>query len=103
MTTDTQSKTNALAAAALLERWADAVPMWDPAAGERWDGFAERRYKAEQLLERQLRKLPGCELSIDAAGAQVDLTLAGIHVPRQSCLANACRAWAAEIRRRVGH
>jgi hypothetical protein len=101
VTTDTQSKTNALAAAALLERWADAVPMWDPAAGERWDAYTERRYAAEQTLERRLRNLPGCQLTLDAAGAQVDLTLAGIHVPRQNCLANACRAWAAEIRRRV--
>jgi len=92
---------NALAAAALLERWADAVPMWDAAAGERWDAFTERRYLAEQDLERRLRKLPGCELLIDAPGSSVDLTLSGIRVPRQNCLANACRAWASEIRRRV--
>ena len=97
----TDHNANAMAAAALLERWADAVPMWDPSRGERWDAYTERRYQAEQVLERRLRKLPGCELSIDAAGAHVDLTLAGIHVARQNCLANACRAWAAEIRRRV--
>src|SRR5689334_4105665 len=58
--TDTQ--TQALAAAALLERWADAIPMWDPEAGERWDGFADRRYQAELTLERRLRQLPGCRL-----------------------------------------
>ena len=92
---------NALAAAALLEHWAEAVPMWDPGAGERWDAFTERRYRAELALERRLRKLPGCELTLDAAGAHVDLTLADIHVRRRNCLANACRAWAAEIRRRV--
>ena len=98
---DTNNDANALAAAALLERWADAVPMWDSSKGERWEAFAERRYEAEQALEQRLRKLPGCGLSMDAAGAHVDLTLAGIHVPRRNCLANACRAWAAEIRQRV--
>ena len=98
----TESKTNALAAAALLERWADAVPMWDSSSGERWDSYVDRRYEAERILEKRLRKLPGCELGIDAAGAHLDLTLAGIHVPRQNCLANACRAWAAEVRRRAG-
>ena len=97
----TESKTNALAAAALLERWADAVPMWDSSSGERWDAFTQRRYAAEQDLEKRLRKLPGCVLTIDAGGSHVDLTLSRIHVPRQNCLANACRAWAAEVRRRV--
>ena len=98
----TDTNANALAAAALLERWANAVPMWDPSKDERWDAFTQRRYAAEQDLERRLRKLPGCELTLDAGGTHVDLTLAGIHVPRQNCLANACRAWASEIRRRVG-
>ncbi len=101
--TNTDNRAQALAAAALLERWAEAVPMWDPSAGERWDHFAERRHEAEQVLERRLRKLPGCELRLDAAGADVDLTLAGIRVPRQNCLSNACRAWAAEVRRRAAH
>ena len=102
MTAGSDTKAQALAAADLLERWADAVPMWDPGSGEHWDTFAERRYQAELALERRLRKLPGCELLIDAAGAHVDLTLAGIHVRRQNCLANACRDWAAEVRRRAG-
>ena len=102
MTAGTDNKAQALAAAALLERWADAVPMWNPASDERWEAFTDRRYEAELALERRLHKLPGCELLIDAAGAHVDLTLAGIHVRRQNCLANACRAWASEVRRRAG-
>src|SRR5690349_4259415 len=97
----TTTKTNALTAADLLERWADAVPNWDPRRGETWDNFADRRFEAEQALERRLRKLPGCELKLDAAGSHADLTLAGIRVRRQNCLANACRAWASEIRRRA--
>ena len=99
----TDTKAPAMAAAALLERWAGTVPLWDPASGERWDSYADRRFEAEKALERQLRNLPGCSLSLDSAGSQVSLTLAGIRVPRQNCLANACYAWAAEIRRRTGH
>lgn len=102
MTVGTDNIAKALAAAALLERWADTVPMWDPSKGERWDAYTDRRYEAELALERRLLQLPGCELLLDAAGSHVDLTLAGIHVRRRNCLANACRAWAAEIRRRVG-
>jgi hypothetical protein len=101
VTAATDQQTQAMAAAALLERWADMVPMWDPSSGERWDSHANRRYEAEKALERRLRNLPGCVLSLDSAGSEVDLTLAGIRVPRQNCLANACRAWAAEIRRRA--
>jgi len=97
----TDTKAKALAAAALLERWADAVPTWAPDAGETWNQFAERRYRAEQVLEERLRRLPTCELALDATGSHVDLVLAGVRVPRQNCLANACRAWASEIRRRT--
>ena len=101
MTAGPDQKAQALAAAALLERWAGAVPVWDPSAGERWDSYADRRFEAEKALERRLRNLPGCALAMDSAGSQVDLTLAGLRVPRQNCLAKACYAWAAEMRRRA--
>lgn len=103
MTAASDQTTQAMAAAALLERWADMVPVWDPSSGERWDSYADRRYEAEKVLERRLRHLPGCVLFLDASGINVDLTLAGLRVPRQNCLANACRAWAGEIRRRAAH
>lgn len=102
MTAGTDQKAQALAAAALLERWADAVPMWAPGAGERWDAFADRRYEAEKALEERLRKLPGCQLRLDFGSNIVDLALAGIRVRSHACLAGACRAWAAEVRRRAG-
>jgi hypothetical protein len=92
-------KADALAVAALLERWADEIPRWDVVAGERWDAFAERRYIAERTLKERLRRLPGCVLQVDDAGTQVDLMLAGIRAKSRICLQEACQVWAAEVRR----
>jgi len=77
----TETKARALATATLLERWADRVPVWDPSSGERWDSYADRRH----ALDARLRKLPDCQLTLAAAKSDVDLTLAGVRVPRQNC------------------
>jgi hypothetical protein len=100
VTVEMDNKADALAVAALLERWADEIPRWDASKGERWDEFADRRYQAERVLKERLRRLPTCILRTDDACAHVELMLAGIKVSSQACLEKGCRAWAAEMKRR---
>jgi hypothetical protein len=76
--------------------------MWTAGWNEPWYEFSERRYEAEKALEAKLRRLPSCELRIDPQGTVVELSLGGIRVISRACLAGACRAWAAEVRRRAG-
>ncbi|EYD75638.1 hypothetical protein Rumeso_02725 [Rubellimicrobium mesophilum DSM 19309] len=101
MTVAAENKASALAVAALLERWADEVPHWDPSAGERWDAFADRRYLAEKALKERLRRLPTCVLRTDDCCTEVDFTLAGVRVRSRVCLEDGCRAWAAKMRRQA--
>jgi hypothetical protein len=102
MLADRRQRADALALADLLEHWAAAVPMWDPEDGEPWYVFADRRYSLEKSLERRLRALPTCSLWMDdSTGTHVELSLAGIRVRSEACIASACRAWAAEIRRQL--
>jgi len=93
--------TELLVLADLMEEWAGAVPRWDPQAGERWDDFAHRRFEIERALRSRLRRLPTCIVRTDLALANVELALAGIRVEARVSLDAACRAWAAEARRRV--
>lgn len=102
MTAETESRSKVLAAAALLERWAEEVPMWTPGWNEPWYEFSERRFEAEKVLEARLRRSPSCQLWIDGQGTVVELSLAGIRVTSRACLTGACRAWAAEVRRLAG-
>jgi hypothetical protein len=101
VTVETDNKADALAVAALLERWADEIPRWDATTGERWDEFADRRFEAERILKERLRRLPTCVLRTDEACAHVELMLAGIKVNSQACLGKGCRAWAEEMKRRT--
>lgn len=90
-----------LALADLLEEWAGSVPHWDPQAGERWDLFADRRFEAERALRARLRRLPTCVIRTDPALTHVEFALAGIGVEPRASIDGACRAWAAEARRRA--
>ncbi len=90
-----------LATAGLLERWVDEVPRWDPYTSERWSVFASRHDVAERALEERLHHLPGCELWWSTTSTEVALTLAGLRIRSRAGLGGACRAWAAEIRRRT--
>ena len=101
VTIGTNSKADAFAVAALLERWADGIPHWDASLGERWDAFADRRFVAERSLMERLRSLPTCTLHTDDACTHVELSLAGVRVKSHVCLEASCRALAAEVRKRA--
>ena len=75
--------------------------MWKHSTSEKWYEFADRQYEAEKELEARLSRLPGCQLRIGLDRLYVELSLGGVRVESKAGLRGACRAWAAEMRKRA--